>query len=260
MMIFTTKNKIHIPKYAVKILVAVFWLSVWQIIYVMVGQEILVVSPACVFERLIQLSKQGDFWLTSFFSMLRILEGFLIGVLAGALLAVLSAWSKVCRALIQPVVSVVKATPVASFIILALVWMHAEFVPAFSASLIVFPVIWGNVLEGIRKTDEKLLQMGHMFQFGSAKMVHRIYIPSIMPYFMAACTTSLGLSWKAGVAAEVLSSIPMSVGTQIYNSKIYLETADLFAWTVVVILFSILLEKVMTILMRRTAKKFNFGL
>lgn len=260
MMISTIINKLRIPNFMVKILVAIFWLCVWQAVYLFVGQEILVVSPACVFERLIQLAQQGDFWLTALYSMLRILEGFLIGMIVGVLLAVLSAWSKICRTLIQPIVSVVKATPVASFIILALVWMHAEFVPAFSASLIVFPVIWGNVLEGIQKTDEKLLQMGQMFRFGMAKTVHRIYIPSIMPYFMAACTTSLGLSWKAGVAAEVLSSIPLSVGSQIYNAKIYLETADLFAWTVVVIILSVMLEWLMTCFMRKVAKKFHFDL
>lgn len=260
MMNFTIKNKFHIPHPAVKILVAVFWLCVWQAVYLFVGQEVLVVSPACVLERLIQLAGQTDFWLTALYSMLRILEGFAIGAIAGVLLAVLSAWSKICRTLIHPVVSVVKATPVASFIILALVWMHAEFVPAFAASLIVFPVVWGNVLEGIQKTDRKLLQMGRMFHFSASKMAHLIYIPSAMPYFMAACTTSLGLSWKAGVAAEVLSSIPLSVGSQIYNAKIYLETDDLFAWTVVVIILSVLLEQIMTFLMRKIAEKFNFGL
>lgn len=259
-MISTIKNKIRIRGFAGKLLVAAFWLGVWEAADRIVGQEILVVSPACVLERLAQLARQPDFWLTAFFSMARILEGFLLGVLSGTLLAVLSARFTVCRALIRPVVSVVKATPVASFIILALVWMHADFVPVFSASLLVVPVVWGNVLEGIQKTDRNLLEMGRMFRFGAVKTAGRVYVPSVMPYFMSACTTGLGLSWKAGVAAEVLSSIPLSIGGKIYDAKIYLETADLFAWTALVILLSVLLEHLMTFLMRRAAAKFNFGL
>jgi NitT/TauT family transport system permease protein len=259
-MIFIIRNKLHVPDFAVKIITVVFWLFIWQAIYVFVGQEILVVSPACVFVRLCHLIADGGFWLTAFATMGRIMEGFIIGVLSGLVLAVFAARSHVCRTLMQPVVFIVKATPVASFIILALVWMHADFVPAFSASLIVFPIIWENVLEGIQKTDEKLLQMGQMFQFGKMKTAGRIYVPSVAPYFTAACTTGLGLSWKGGVAAEVLSDLPFSVGGHIYDSKIYLETADLFAWTAVVIIFSVFLEFLMKRLMKAATDKFSLNI
>ena len=260
MMTSTTKAKFSVPGWAAKLLTAVFWLCVWQAVYLCVGQEILVVSPACVLQRLFQLGAEQKFWLTVLRSILRILSGFFIGMALGILLAVPAACSKTCRTLIRPVVSVIKATPVASFIIIALVWMHAEFVPAFSASLIVFPVVWENVLEGIQKTDVGLLQMSRMFCFGPAKTARCVYLPSVMPYFTAACTTSLGLSWKSGVAAEVLANLPFSIGGFIYDSKIYLETADLFAWTAVVILLSVLLEHLVTRLMKRAAKKFSFEL
>lgn len=260
MMTSTTKAKLHIPGWAAKFLTAAFWLCIWQAVYLCVGQEILVVSPACVLQRLFQLAAEQTFWLTVLGSILRILSGFLFGMVLGILLAVPAARSKACRTLIRPVVSIIKATPVASFIILALVWMHSELVPAFSASLIVFPVVWENVLEGIEKTDAGLLQMSRMFCFGTAKTVCRVYLPSVMPYFTAACTTSLGLAWKSGVAAEVLSNLPFSIGGFIYDSKIYLETADLFAWTAVVILLSVLFEHLVARLMNRAAEKFSFEL
>lgn len=260
MKISILKNKGRIPGFVKKLLTAAFWLCVWQATYFCVGQEILVVSPACAFGRLFQLAEHVDFWLTALRSMARILEGFLIGLTAGTLAAVLAACSDLLRTVLQPLVHVIQATPVASFIILALVWMHADFVPIFAASLIVFPVAWSNVLEGIQKTDKKLLQMSRLFRFGRLKTVRRVYVPSAAPYFAAACVTSLGLSWKAGVAAEVLSGIPLSIGNQIYDAKIYLETADLFAWTAVVIMLSVLLEALMKRLMHRISRKYAFGL
>jgi NitT/TauT family transport system permease protein len=123
----------------------------------------------------------------------------------------------------------------------------------------VTPIVWGNVTSGIQKTDKRLLEMAHSYRFGSVKTVRRVYIPSVMPYFTAACTTGLGLAWKAGIAAEVLANTKLSIGGQIYNSKIYIETADLFAWTVVVIIMSVILEWLMMRFVKTVGRKYNVG-
>lgn len=221
------------------------WLALWQLLCLTVKQEILIVSPACVLKRLLLLVHNTDFWLTVFYSMLRIVLGFAIGVCTGLLLAVITSAAPLLYDIFHPIVSIIKATPVASFIILALVWMHAEHVPVFTASLIVIPIVWENVAEGIRKTDNNLLEMARMFCFGRVKTLFKVYTPSVMPYLMAACNSGLGFAWKAGVAAEVLSSLPFSIGGSIYDAKIYLDTADLFAWTAVVIIMSVLLETIL---------------
>ena len=250
-MISTIQSKNRAKGAAEKIAVTAFWLAVWQIIYVAVGQEILVVSPVLVFQRLCMLAGSPDFWFTAISSLGRILEGFLIGAVAGTVLAVLSYCFRPCLALFRPLIHVMRATPVASFIILALIWMRSDLVPAFSSVVVVVPILWENVLEGLRKTDGNLLQMAGMFRFGLLKTVRRVYIPSVLPYFAAACTSGMGLAWKGGVAAEVLASVPFSIGGQIYNAKIYLETEDLFAWTAVVILLSVFLESLMNSMLRR---------
>lgn len=251
-MISTIPSKKRVRNAAEKIAATAFWLIVWQIVYAAVGQEILVVSPVLVFRRLCGLAGNADFWLTALSSLARILEGFFIGIAAGAVLALLSYRSGLCLVLFRPIVHVVKATPVASFIILALVWMKSESVPVFSAAIMVMPIVWENVLEGLRKTDRELLEMARMFRFGSARTIRRVYFPSVLPFFTAACTAGMGFAWKAGVAAEVLSDIPFSIGGQIYGAKIYLETEDLFAWTAVVILFSVILEALMNWMLRRS--------
>jgi NitT/TauT family transport system permease protein len=256
----TTQNKSFIQnKFARKLLAAAFWLGIWQLVYLTVQQEILIVSPACVVRRIFELSQDRFFWLAALCSMLRILEGFLFGLFIGTGLAVLTSVSAIMFDIFHPVISIIKATPVASFIILALVWIQSAHVPVFTSCLMVTPIVWGNVTNGIQKTDNRLLQMADCYRFGVVKTVKRVYIPSVMPYFTAACTTGLGLAWKAGIAAEVLANTKLSIGGQIYNSKIYIETADLFAWTAVVIIMSVVLEGLMVRLMKKAGRKYNTG-
>lgn len=222
-----------------------------------VKQEILIVSPVRVLVRLRELSGDASFWVSALNSMLHVLAGFLLGVSAGIVLAVLTTSVRLLYDLLYPLVSMIKATPVVSFIILALVWLRSEQVPTFTAFLEVTPIVLGNVMNGILKTDSGLLEMARVYRFGRARTVRRVYIPSVMPYFTAACTTGMGLAWKTCIAAEVLASTEFSIGGHIYDSKIYLETADLFAWTAVVVLMSVVLERLMVALMRKIGKKYN---
>lgn len=239
------------------LLAAAVWLAVWQFAYWLIGRDLLLASPLQVGSRLAELAMQGSFWATALMSLLRIMAGFGLGLLAGTALAVLTARSAVFLAVFQPAISAIRATPVASFIILALVWMSSSRVVIFIVFLMVMPVIWANVTEGIRKTDPQLLEMARVFGFTRSQVVRLIYIPSISPFFAAAATTGLGLGWKAGIAAEVLSTPRLSLGGELYNAKIYLETADLLAYTVVVILLSLLLEKLLLIALHRIEAYFR---
>ncbi len=240
-----------------KVIVFALWITIWQILYKIVGQEILIVSPVQVLEKLLSLGVTGEFWLSVGGSILRITAGYLIALFAGGVLAVLTSFVRVIESFLRPMLSIVKATPVASFIILALVWIATGQVPVFATFLMVLPLVWGNVSEGIKNTDGKLLEMAKVFGLKTPAKIKRIYIPSVLPYFMAAATTGMGLAWKAGIAAEVLCRPELSIGKALYNSKIYLETPDLFAWTAVVILMSIVLEKVFVRLMLLAGKKVN---
>lgn len=231
--------------------VILFWLILWQAACWAAGQELLIASPLQVGRRLLELAVTGDFWLTAGSSLLRILAGFAAALVAGSLLAVLTSASRACDVLLKPALSVVKATPVASFIILALVWLPTGNVPVFISFLMVLPMVWANLSQGIAATDPKLLEMARAFGFSRLKTLRLVYFPSVMPYFMAAFTTGLGFAWKSGVAAEVIGRVRPSIGGKIYNAKIYLETADLFAWTVVVVAMSILIEKLLVRLIAR---------
>ena len=228
-----------------------FWLGVWQLAAAAVGQELLLPGPAAVGRRLLELAAGAVFWQTALASLLRIFGGLLLGVALGALLAGLTAWVPLLDWVLTPAVKVVRATPVASFILLVYLWVERGRVPGLISALMVLPVVWGNVTRGIAETDPRLLELARAYGFGRGRTLRRIYIPSVLPYFASGCRTALGLAWKAGVAAEVLCQPQNAIGTQIYNTKYYLETPSLFAWTLVVIALSFLLEWAVGGLLRR---------
>ena len=235
----------------------VFWIGLWQLAAISVGQELILPAPLSVLKTLVALGGTTDFWLSALNSLLRILGGFLSGVVLGTVLAVLTSWSRLLDTLFSPALRVVRATPVASFIILALLWLGKARVPGFSAMLMVVPVIWGSVCQAIRGVDKPLLEMARMYQFGRAKTLRLIYIPSVSPAWSAASVTAMGLGWKAGIAAEVLCQPKTAIGTNLYYSKIYLETPALFAWTAVIIILSFILENGFMLLMKRYSEPKN---
>lgn len=229
-----------------------FWIAVWFLVSMRVNNEFLFPAPPEVVKSLGRLIAQNDFWIITSSSLLRVVCGIAIGIVIGTVLAVLCALSGIINTLVSPMLSVVKATPVASFIILALVWMKRDILPVFITVLIVMPVVWSNIYSGIRSADKNLLEVTRVYGFSRSKKITRFYIPTVAPYFAAACRSSLGMAWKAGIAAEVLSVPSKAIGTELYNSKTYLETPDLFAWTLVVIILSVVIEKAVEFIMNKT--------
>ena len=225
-----------------------FWLLVWQIAAMALDAlypqgHLLLPSPLSALLRLGELALTAAFWQSVGQSFARIVGGFLLSCLAASLLAVPASRWKWVRELLSPLVATVKAVPVASFIILALVWLSSRSLALFISALMVFPPVYLNVLEGIRQTDRKLLEMAKVFHVPLWRQVRGIYIPAVLPYFRTAVSLGLGLCWKAGVAAEVIGLPTGSVGEQLYNAKVYYMTPDLFAWTAVIVVVSVVFEK-----------------
>lgn len=227
-----------------------FWLGVWQLAAQSIGQALLLPGPVPVLRQLLELSGTGLFWQSALYSLLRVLSGFLAGAAAGGLLAALTAACPWADLLFSPAVRVIRAIPVVSFILLLMLWLTTGLVPGVCAALMVMPVVWGNVRKGIGETDPLLLEAAKAYRFTPAKTVRLVYLPSVLPYFASSCVTGFGLAWKAGVAAEVLSHPKLAIGLEMQKSKLYLETPALFAWTVVVVALSFLLEHLMTALFK----------
>ena len=231
-----------------------FWLAVWQAAAMLIGQEVFLVSPVQALVMLVELLPQAEFWQRVAFSTGRILLGFLLGAVSSVLLAVAAEKSDWVEALLSPVMQLVKATPVASFIILALVWVSGSSLSVLISFLMVLPVLYGAVRTGIESVDVQLLEMAKVFRLPLGKRLRAIWLPEVLPAFRQGCSVALGICWKSGVAAEVIGLPDGSIGDALYRAKITLSTGELFAWTFVIILLSSVFEKLFMALLDRAVK------
>ena len=231
-------------KRRIQILAAsVFWLGVWQAAAAAIGQEVFLVSPVQAIGTLVELLPQAEFWQRIGFSAGRILLGFGLGVVCSAALAVAAEICPAAEVLIAPVLQLVKATPVASFIILALVWVSGSSLSVLISFLMVLPVLYSAVRTGIGSADRQLLEMAQVFRLPLGRRLRAVWLPAVLPAFRQGCSVALGICWKSGVAAEVIGLPDGSIGDALYRAKITLSTGELFAWTFVIILLSAVFEK-----------------
>ena len=226
------------------------WLLIWQGLSAYIGHDILLVSPVAVVVRLAQLAREVDFWQSVLFSFLRIATGFFLATVLGVLLAALAARFKLIGEFLAPAILLIKSTPVASFIILVLIWVSSRNLSVLISFLMVLPIIYTNVLNGIKSADSKLLEMADVFRIPARRRILYIYTSQVLPFFQSACMVGLGLCWKAGIAAEVIGIPKGSIGEKLYLAKVYLATPDLFAWTLTVIIISIAFERLFMLLIR----------
>ena len=191
------------------------------------------------------------FWATILNSFARISLGFLGAFFLSILLGSLAYLFPLVKELLDPVMLLIKSVPVASFVILALIWIGSRNLAVFTSFLVVVPMVYVSTLSGLKHTDKKLLEMARVFRMPMWKRIHYIYVPALLPYIVNGCRTALGMSWKSGVAAEVIGIPEGSIGEQLYYSKLYLDTAGLFAWTFVIIIISALFERFFLYLLKK---------
>ena len=236
---------------AARFFAAALALCVWQAGAMALGNDLLLVTPAAVARRLCELIATADFWATLGFTFSRISLGFLLALALAAVLAALAAAVPLLETLLRPYVAAIQSVPVAPFIVISFLWLSAQRLSTFIAFLMVFPVLYTNLLQGIRAADRDLLEMADVFRLSPARRVRCIYLPALRGPLFAACRVALGLCWKAGVAAEVIGVVARSVGGKLYDAKAYLEISDLFAWTAVIVVISVVFEKLFLYLLKK---------
>lgn len=243
----------HVPFRRIGILL--FWLLLWQALAIGINNEILFVGPLKVIIALFSQISVREFWKTLGFSFSRICLGFLSAFFSGILLGAFSYRFFFLKELFSPVMLLAKSIPVASFVILALIWMGSKNLSIFIAFTVVLPMIYAATLSGLESADRKLLEMALVFRVPLLKKISGVYLPALIPYLRSSVTAALGMSIKSGIAAEVIGAPDFSIGAQLYSAKIYLNTADLFAWTLVIILATSLFERLFLFLLKRLDKR-----
>jgi len=246
--------KISITKVSRKLFILLFWIFVWELCSLFINNDILLPSPIEVFQVLMKLFYKSYFWLSVFSSVGRVLLGLLLSIGIGVVMGIIAGLNKYVEELLEPLLITIKSTPIMSIIILALVWFKSTNVAIFTSILICFPIIYTNVLQGIKSVDLQLIQMADIYKVKNKYIIKDIYIPSIKHYIVSGILMCLGLGWKVSVTSEVLATPKYSIGLNLLNSKAMLETSELFAWTVVVVLLSFAFELAFKYYMKKTDK------
>ncbi len=240
--------KQKLKKGAATLAALLVWILIWHLLSSKVNVSFVLPKPLEVLARLIELCQTKEFYRTLATSLVRIVTGFAGGVLLGALFGYLSFRLSLLKVFIEPLMAMIRATPVASFILVVILWIERDGVPGFISFLMVLPIVFQNTLLGFEKRDRRLSEMAKVFRFSAWKTLCKIDLPQVLPFLFSSVKTGMGLAWKAGVAAEVLALPKVSIGLMIYNSKMYLETVDLYAWTLAIIVISVILEKLFSLL------------
>lgn len=234
------KNK---KKILCKIGIVFLWIIAWQLFSMWVNQPLLLASPIRCARELWKLLPTVAFWQAAGGSVFRILTGFAAGAVCACLLAAIAFRIKIVEEMFAPVVILIKAVPVASFVVMLLIWWGSSGLTMAVCFLVALPILYTNVLEGFKQTDVKLLEMAKVFRMPVKNCFFYIRRPALRPYVESGIRLAIGMCFKAGVAAELIGTPQFSIGERLYMSKIYLDTAGVFAWTCVVIVLSAMLEK-----------------
>ena len=248
------KTSILQNKFLKSIIAIAFWTIAWYVAAWIINKEIFLPYPHSVIIRFTNLITYPGFFRTVFASLLRIIVGFVIGTIIGFSLAFLTNYFKFAEVIVSPFIKVVRATPVVSFILLAYLWLDNDTIPAFIALLMVAPIIWQNVSSGLANLDGNLTEMAMIFKLNKAKRFFKIILPQLNSYLYSGCLTSLGLAWKSGVAAEVISYPQIAIGKEMNEAKVLLETTDVLVWTLTLIILSIVFEVVFKFLFKNNNK------
>ena len=240
-----TGRRSRLPDTVISLLCALLWIGVWWGAALLVGLPVLLPSPADTVRALIRLGGTADFWEGTGITLLRVTGGFCGAVAAGSGFALLCHFYPFAERLLSPLRSFIRCTPVVSFIMLLWLWLDKNAIPVFIGFLMVMPVIWSNMQEGLASADPLLIEMGRAYRLRPARMLREIWLPAAHPSFTAACAAGIGLAWKSGISAEVIARPLRAIGTGIADAKVYLETEELFARTLVIVVLSLLLEKVL---------------
>ena len=225
-----------------RVLVAALWIAIWEGMYLLIGSDVYFPSPLAVIKMLIALLIEKTTWLVIGYSVYRTLLALIISAVLGIVFGITCGLNRTMFDIINPLIVILKSTPVVSVIIIAIIWFRSTDVPIFAGVLMCLPIVFTGAVAGIRNTDSKLIEMCKFYKVGRFDMLRALYFRSSVPYINASVVSAVGICWKAVAAAEVLSIPRYSIGTNLYFAKTALDPASLFAWTLIIILLSYIFE------------------
>ena len=238
-----------------KLTIIGIWIVIWQLFSQKIQNEIFLPGPGSVMSSLASLGKTTGFWLSIAHSLYKIMIGFLLGFLFALIFGAISCKLFFVREFFAPMIILLKSIPVASFIILVLVWVNSSYLSIFISFIVTFPILYISVLEGYDHVNQELLEMTRVYRVNSLTRFRYLYSSEILPFVISSAKAAVGMCWKAGISGEIIGLPKYSIGEQLYLSKLYLDISDLFAWTFVIVLLCFVFEKLFFVILRFAKKK-----
>ncbi len=238
---FISKNRL------ISILAIVFLLGVWKVISYLAASGQIFPSPEQTMISFFNIVSTKHFMLSISATVIRGLTGFFIALLFAFLLGIPAGMSKPAFLFVNPILVTIRSTPVISLILLAIIWLGGELVPVFIALLTMFPILCGNIIEGIRSVDKSLIEMGTVYNVSKKRILFNISIPSIIPFLTSGISNAMGFGWRAIIIGEVLAQPRFGIGTRMQDAQIFLMVSDLIAWTIMAIIISYFFETMVRI-------------
>ena len=227
-----------------RLFIILFWLTIWEIFALIINKEIYLPSPISTLKTLALLLFDSSTYFIILVSTYRTILGLILSCILGIILGFVCGLNDFLYDLINPVVIVIRSTPIVSIVILAIIWLKSSNVPVFASFLMCFPVIFTNVATGIKNTDKKILDMCRIYNISKLNIIKSVYFYSVLPYIYSAIISSIGIAWKASSAAEVLSVPKYSIGKYLFYAKANLEPTVLFSWTIIIVVLSYIFENI----------------
>lgn len=250
MRVFARQMTVRVKAVAAAGAVAAFWLAVWVLVAGLVAQPLILPGPGAVVVALLRLVCDASTWAILVGSGVRILGGLALAAVCGGVLAGVSVRSRTFARLVAPALSFVKATPVACVVVLLLIWLGSARVSIAAVFLMALPGVYFSLVEGLVQADKPLEQMFRLHGVRGWRLFCAHTWREVLPFVLSCARAVIGMSWKAGVAAELIGMAVGTVGERIYQAKLLIETADLLAWTVLVVAASWACERVLVWLLR----------
>lgn len=247
---FLNKNNLQ------KIMAIAFALLLWQAIALLLNNTLLLAGPLEVLNRLFELLQTEEYWISLANSMSNILLGLFMAIATGLMLAAISSKLKFVDIMLWPIVACIKATPLASFVIICLVWVGNTKLSIITVFLIVFPIVYSNMLTAYKSIDKKLDQMLMIFEVPFSRRMRLLYIPQSIKTFISTLEVAIGMAFKSGVAAELIAVPRNTIGDLLREAKVFLLTADMFAWTFSIIVISVCVERFIVFVIKECYKCF----
>ena len=222
----------------------------WSIMYKVIGEPIILPSIGQTFDALFKLFSTEKFYIAISNTLLRTFASYFISLILAIIFSILASIYNPIEKLMNPFVVIFKVVPTMSVILLSILWVNSFMTPILVSFIIIFPLLYTSFLDSIKGVDKKLVEMAKIYNVSKTKIIKSLYIPEIMPSFFTALRNTLSLNLKLIIASEVMAQTARSIGIYMQEAKMYIETAELLAWTITAILIGALFELIILVIQK----------